>query len=80
MNKAKLIFIILGCLSIGIIIGNSITGNDTINATKDELIIKQREFIDTLCNHLTTDYECETLLDSEILHEIHNLENKLQNN
>ena len=79
MEKRKLISVFTySCLFIsGIVVGNLITGNSTIDKTKDELISKQHQFIDSLCNNLSTDYECETILDSDLLNDIHHLENKL---
>lgn len=79
MKRRTLINIFVYCCLFisGIVVGNLITGNSTIDTTKDELIDKQREFIDTLCNYLYTDYECDVYMDSELLNDIHRLENKL---
>ena len=83
MNKTKLIFIILSCLSAGIIIGNAITGitdNNTIIVEKQkQLIDLQTTAIDSLGNHLVFTHNCNLpLCDNAILDSINIIEQELK--
>lgn len=82
MNKLKLIFIIFGCLSAGIIIGNAITGitddNTIIVEKQKQLIDLQTTAIDSLGNHLVFTHDCDLpLCDNAILDSINIIELQL---
>lgn len=78
MNKLKLIFIIFGCLSAGIVIGNLITGNDAITEKQQKLIDLQSTMIDSLANHMWNEHDCElSICDGDILDSIHTIEQEL---
>ena len=81
MNKLKLIFIIFGCLSAGIIIGNAITGitdDNTIIEKQKQLIDLQTTAIDSLGNHLVFTHGCDLpLCDNAILDSINIVELQL---
>jgi hypothetical protein len=78
MNKLKLIFIIFGCLSAGIVIGNLITDNDAITEKQQKLIDLQSNMIDSLTNHLWFEHDCELgICDGDILDSIHTIEQEL---
>ena len=82
MNKTKLIFIILSCLSVGIIIGNAITGitddNTIIVEKQKQLIDLQTIAIDSLGNHLVFTHNCDLpLCDNVILDSINIIEQEL---
>ena len=83
MNKLKLIFIIFGCLSAGIIIGNAITGitddNTIIVEKQKQLIDLQTTAIDSLGNHLVFTHNCDLpLCDSYLLDSITTLDTELK--
>lgn len=83
MNRTKLIFIILGCLIAGIIIGNAITGitddNTIIVEKQKQLIDLQTTAIDSLGNHLVFTHECDLpLCDNAILDSINIIEQELK--
>jgi hypothetical protein len=79
MNKLKLIFIIFGCLSVGIIIGNAITGNDAIVEKQQQLIEMQNVALDSLTNHLWFEHDCELgICDSYLLDSITTLDTELK--
>ena len=76
--KLKIIFIIVSCLSAGIVIGNLITGNDAITEKQQKLIDLQSTMIDSLANHLWFDHNCElSICDGDILDSIHTVEEEL---
>lgn len=82
MNKLKLIFIIAGCLSVGIIIGNAITGitddNTVIIEKQKQLIDLQTTAIDSLGNHLVFTHDCDLpLCDNAILDSINIIDSEL---
>lgn len=82
MNKLKLIFIIFGCLSAGIIIGNAITGitdDNTIIEKQKQLIDLQTIAIDSLGNHLVFTHDCDLpLCDNAILDSINIIDTELK--
>lgn len=82
MNKLKLIFIIFGCLSAGIIIGNAITGitdDNTIIEKQKQLIDLQTTAIDSLGNHLVFTHDCDLpLCDNAILDSINIIDTELK--
>lgn len=82
MNRTKLIFIILGCLIAGIIIGNAITGitddNTIIVEKQKQLIDLQTTAIDSLGNHLVFTHNCDLpLCDNAILDSINIIDAEL---
>ena len=78
INKLQIVFIVFSCLTLGIVIGNLITGNDAIVEKQQKLIDLQSTMIDSLANHLWFDHDCElSICDGDILDSIHTIEEEL---
>lgn len=79
INKLQIVFIVFSCLTLGIVIGNLITGNDAIVEKQQQLIEMQSIALDSLTNHLWFEHNCELgICDSYLLDSINTIDAELK--